>query len=121
MTNQAIDIAHAKLRGEWAELRFMSRAAETPLVAITPSRTSSTGSFARRAIKSNSAAGEVHHSRRPRGRIVQLRAPRCNLPRRWSAINVELPPAHWGLSARMVETRIATAVATRALSVAAGR
>jgi hypothetical protein len=28
MTNQGIDIQHPKLRGEWAEMRFMARAAE---------------------------------------------------------------------------------------------
>jgi hypothetical protein len=36
MTNQAIDIPHAKLRGEWAELRFMSRAAEHGLCVAKP-------------------------------------------------------------------------------------
>jgi len=36
MTNQGIDIQHPKLRGEWAELRFMARAAEHGLRVSKP-------------------------------------------------------------------------------------
>jgi hypothetical protein len=36
MTNKAIDIQHPKLRGEWAELRFMARAAEHGLCVAKP-------------------------------------------------------------------------------------
>ena len=36
MTNQGIDIQHPKLRGEWAELRFMARAAEHGLCIAKP-------------------------------------------------------------------------------------
>jgi hypothetical protein len=36
MTKQGIDIPHPKLRGEWAELRFMQRAAEHGLVLTKP-------------------------------------------------------------------------------------
>lgn len=36
MTNQGIDIQHPKLRGEWAELRFMARAAEHGLRISKP-------------------------------------------------------------------------------------
>jgi len=36
MTNQGIDIQHPKARGEWAELRFMARAAEHGLCVAKP-------------------------------------------------------------------------------------
>lgn len=36
MTNQGSDIQHPKLRGEWAELRFMARAAEHGLCVAKP-------------------------------------------------------------------------------------
>src|SRR5882672_11299957 len=36
MTNKRIDIKHPKLRGEWAELRFMARAAEHGLRVSKP-------------------------------------------------------------------------------------
>ena len=36
MTNKGIDIKHPKLRGEWAELRFMARAAEHGLLVTKP-------------------------------------------------------------------------------------
>ena len=36
MTNQGIDIQHPKARGEWAELRFMARAAEYGLCITKP-------------------------------------------------------------------------------------
>jgi len=36
MTNQGADIQHPKLRGEWAELRFMARAAEHGLCVAKP-------------------------------------------------------------------------------------
>ncbi len=36
MTNKGIDIKHPKLRGEWAELRFMARAAEHGLCVTKP-------------------------------------------------------------------------------------
>jgi len=36
MSNQGIDIQHPKLRGEWAELRFMARAAEHGLRVSKP-------------------------------------------------------------------------------------
>jgi hypothetical protein len=36
MTNKGIDIQHPKLRGEWAELRFMARAAEHDLRVSKP-------------------------------------------------------------------------------------
>src|SRR3984957_3669828 len=36
MTNQGIDIQHPKLRGEWAELRFMARASEHGLCIAKP-------------------------------------------------------------------------------------
>jgi PD-(D/E)XK endonuclease len=36
MTNKGIDIRHPKLRGEWAELRFMARAAEHGLRVSKP-------------------------------------------------------------------------------------
>jgi hypothetical protein len=36
MTNKGIDIQHPKLRGEWAELRFMARAAEHGLRVSKP-------------------------------------------------------------------------------------
>lgn len=36
MTNKGIDIKHPKLRGEWAELRFMARAAEHGLRVSKP-------------------------------------------------------------------------------------
>jgi hypothetical protein len=36
MTNRGIDIQHPKLRGEWAELRFMARAAEHGLRVSKP-------------------------------------------------------------------------------------
>jgi len=36
MTNQGIDIQHPKARGEWAELRFMARAAEHGLCITKP-------------------------------------------------------------------------------------
>jgi len=36
MTNKGIDIQHPKLRGEWAELRFMARAAEFGLLVTKP-------------------------------------------------------------------------------------
>ena len=36
MSNQGIDIQHPKLRGEWAELRSMARAAEHGLVVSKP-------------------------------------------------------------------------------------
>jgi hypothetical protein len=36
MTNKGIDIQHPKLRGEWAELRFMARAAEHGLCIAKP-------------------------------------------------------------------------------------
>lgn len=36
MTDQGIDIQHPKLRGEWAELRFMARAAEHGLCVAKP-------------------------------------------------------------------------------------
>ena len=36
MANQGIDIQHPKLRGEWAELRFMARAAEHGLRVSKP-------------------------------------------------------------------------------------
>jgi len=36
MTNQGKDIKHPKVRGEWAEMRFMARAAEHGLVVTKP-------------------------------------------------------------------------------------
>jgi hypothetical protein len=36
MTNRGIDIKHPKQRGEWAELRFMARAAEHGLCITKP-------------------------------------------------------------------------------------
>ena len=36
MTNQGKDIKHPKVRGEWAEMRFMARAAEHGLVVAKP-------------------------------------------------------------------------------------
>lgn len=36
MTNQGKDIKHPKVRGEWAEMRFMARAAENGLVVTKP-------------------------------------------------------------------------------------
>ncbi len=36
MQNSYIHIAHAKARGEWAELRFMTRAAELGLRVAKP-------------------------------------------------------------------------------------
>jgi hypothetical protein len=36
MTHRGIDIQHSKLRGEWAELRFMARAAEHGLCIAKP-------------------------------------------------------------------------------------
>ncbi|MBZ5572948.1 MAG: hypothetical protein LAO09_13840 [Acidobacteriia bacterium] len=36
MTNQGMDIQHPKARGEWAELRFMTRAAEHGLRVAKP-------------------------------------------------------------------------------------
>lgn len=46
MTNQGIDIPHAKMRGEWAELRFMSRAAEHGIRVAKPWGDSSPYDFA---------------------------------------------------------------------------
>jgi len=36
MTNQTMNLRHAKARGEWAELRFMTRAAEQGLRVTKP-------------------------------------------------------------------------------------
>jgi hypothetical protein len=46
MTNKGIDIKPAKERGEWAELRFMARAAEEGLVVTKPWGESSRYDFA---------------------------------------------------------------------------
>lgn len=46
MTNKGIDIKRAKERGEWAELRFMARAAEEGLVVTKPWGESSRYDFA---------------------------------------------------------------------------
>ena len=68
MTNQAIDIAHAKLRGEWAELRFMSRAAEHGLTITKPWGDSARYDFA------------VEH----RGRFLRVQV-KCTRCRRWNS------------------------------------
>jgi hypothetical protein len=68
MTHQAIDIPHAKLRGEWAELRFMARAAEHGLIITKPWGDSARYDFA-----------VDHHGHFLR---VQVKCTRC---RRWNS------------------------------------
>jgi hypothetical protein len=68
MTNQAIDIPHAKLRGEWAELRFMSRAAEHGLCVAKPWGDSARYDFA------------VEH----RGHFLRVQV-KCTQYRRWNS------------------------------------
>jgi hypothetical protein len=68
MTNQAIDIPHAKLRGEWAELRFMSRAAEHGLCVAKPWGDSARYDFA------------VEHQ----GHFLRVQV-KCTQSRRWNS------------------------------------
>jgi hypothetical protein len=68
MTNQGIDIPHAKMRGEWAELRFMSRAAEHGLRVAKPWGDSSPYDFA-----------VEHH-----GHFLRVQV-KCTKYRRWNS------------------------------------
>jgi hypothetical protein len=68
MTNTAIDIPHPKRRGEWAELRFMSRASEHGLAVAKPWGESAAYDFA------------VEHN----GHFLRVQV-KCTRYRRWNS------------------------------------
>ena len=68
MTDQGIDIQHPKARGEWAELRFMARAAEHGLRVVKPWGDTAPYDFA-----------VEHH-----GHFLRIQV-KCTMYRRWNS------------------------------------